>query len=147
MPRYFQEIEVPADTAQRDAVEAVFEVDERLIVDCMAYIDPGSKNQVNVELVAGEQRLFPTDDSDPFRVPAVTDTAPIGHLLSSTPSTVRWRAWSPGSLNDHIVLAYFDTRDQDTTLETVRVDDSGAFTPTDVSDRFSDLADTETDTD
>jgi hypothetical protein len=114
MPRYFREIEVPAGTTQAQAVEVEIEVDERFIQDAMAYIDPGAKNQVSVELIAGQKRLFPTDDSDAFRVPEVTDTAPIQVLLPSTPNTLRWRAFAPDTNNDHIVLVFFDTEDRDT---------------------------------
>jgi hypothetical protein len=139
MPRYFREIEVPAGTTQAQAVEIEIEVDEPLIQDCMAFIDPGAKNLVNVELIAGEKRLFPTDGSDPFSVPAVTNVAPIQEILPSTPNILRWRAFAPQTNNDHIVLVFFDTKDTQTVGQRVEVAETGAFAPTDVSDAFESL--------
>jgi hypothetical protein len=139
MPRYFREIEVPAGTTQAQAVEVEIEVDERFVQDAMAYIDPGAKNQVSVELIAGQKRLFPTDDSDAFRVPEVTDTAPIQVLLPSTPNTLRWRAFAPNTNNDHIVLVFFDTEDRDTRVQQVDIREADIFPETDVSDSFEDV--------
>jgi hypothetical protein len=138
MPRYFREIEVPAGTTQAQAVEVEIEVDEPLIEDCMAFIDPGAKNLVNVELIAGEKRLFPTDGSDPFSVPAVTNVAPIQEILPSTPNILRWRAFAPQTNNDHIVLVFFDTRDTQSTVQQVDIREADIFPDVDVSDAFED---------
>lgn len=121
MPRYFEQIEVAAQTTESNAVTLDVEVDEQFIEDGVAFIDPGAKNKVFVELLDGEKRIFPTQSSDAFNVPAVSDPAPINHVLPGTPDTLTWRVYAPDADNDHIVLAYFDAKDLEVALPLQRL--------------------------
>jgi hypothetical protein len=137
VPRYQIQVDIPAGTTQPNAVTESVTVDERYVEEGVRFAAPGSANTVKARLFDGETQLLPVNDSDPTVIPGNRNTAPIRHTLPSSPSEITVRAFAPDSDFDHTLTVIVDVVEVEKSTPLQRL--LNRLTPTDVSDRLSDV--------
>jgi len=121
MPRYRIQAEVPAGTAESQAVTASIEVEERFVDRALLFVPPGSAGLVQAELLFGEARLVPTAGSDRTVLPGTTDPAPVRRTFRGSPTDLTLRAFAPNSSFPHTVTARIDALDPAQVTQDVQV--------------------------
>jgi len=121
MVRYRWEVTVPPGTPQGSAVTNTIRLDERRLLDGLLFAPPGSAGRVNAEILWGQTRLLPTEDSTPRLLPGTTDPAPINTTVRGDPYKLTLRAWAPTTVRPHTVTARVDAVEDVDGVQDVRV--------------------------
>jgi len=125
MPRYIMSVDIPAGTPQSSPAKDTVTVKHKVAVEGFIFIDQGAKDTVRAEVRFGERRIHPHPNSEPQRVPGITNTAVINVELPGVPNELRLRGWAPNSNNEHDAIAVLDMRKPENVAQDVRVVGAG----------------------